>query len=168
MDNKPTVVNFPVAPLQKNIPLELTMARDIPRENVTIELLHAKLEDAGYEASIDDGEINVLRTGFNLRISNYPDHSSLRFRTQIYLNEQLTDEDINAFVAELNLAAYSLRVCAVRWAESDIGLFTNYVMYYPFGLNLPTFVFSLRRTVDGMQRIFDDHIKNTRFEYVTE
>jgi hypothetical protein len=86
MDNKPTVVNFPVAPIQKNIPLEHTMARDIPRENVTIELLHAKLEDAGYEATIDDGEINVLRTGFNLRISNFPDHSSLRFRTLIYLN----------------------------------------------------------------------------------
>lgn len=168
MDNKPTIVNFPIAPLQKNIPLEHIMARDIPRENVTVELLHAKLEDAGYEATIDDGEINVLRTGFNMRISNFPDHASLRFRTLVYLNEQLTDEDINTFVAEINLAAYSLRVCAVRWAESDIGLFANYVMYYPFGLNLPNFVFSLRRTVEGMQRIFDDHIKKTRFEYMNE
>jgi hypothetical protein len=144
------------------------MHREIPRENVTIELLHAKLEDAGYEAIIEDGEISVLRTGFNLRISNFPDHASLRFRTLIYLNDQLTDEEINAFVAEVNLSAYSLRVCAVRWAESDIGLFANYVMYYPFGLNLPTFVFCLRRTVDGMEKIFDDHIKNTRFALVTE
>jgi hypothetical protein len=71
-----------------------------------------------------------------------------------FLQMLIDDGDLHLVNPELNNLA--------------IGLFTNYVMYYPFGLNLPTFVFSLRRTVDGMQRIFDDHIRNTRFEYVTE
>jgi hypothetical protein len=168
MDNKPTIVHFPVAPLQKFIPLELTMAREIPRENVTTELLHAKLEDAGYEAVIDDDEIEVKRTGFNLRIHNFPDHGSLRFRTLIYLNESLSDEEINALVAKTNVDAYAIRLAAVRWPETNIGLFSNYVVHYPFGLNLPNFVYSLRSTVDATQRIFQDHINGTRYEYVVE
>ncbi len=50
MTDKFKVLQLPTQPLQKNIPLELEMARDIARENVTGELLKARFEEAGVVA----------------------------------------------------------------------------------------------------------------------
>lgn len=48
MTDKFNVLQLPTQPLQKNIPLELEMAREIARDNVTGELLKARFEEAGY------------------------------------------------------------------------------------------------------------------------
>jgi len=57
------VLQLPTHPLQKHIPLELEMAREIARENVSAELLKARFEEAGYETSLDeDGELFLLGT----------------------------------------------------------------------------------------------------------
>ena len=90
MDQKPTIVNFPVTPLQKSIPTELEMTRLISKELITTDFIFAKLEEAGYEILLEEDEIFVMRTGCNLRIQNYPDHVTTRIRVQYYLNPDLS------------------------------------------------------------------------------
>ena len=81
MSNQSKVVKLPTHPMQKNIPLELDMVREINRENVSAELLKARFEDAGYEAFLEeDGAIYLPGSSINLRILVFPDHSSLVIR----------------------------------------------------------------------------------------
>lgn len=52
------LLQLPIHPLQKHIPLELEMIREITCDNVSAELLKARFEETGYEAKIDeDGSI---------------------------------------------------------------------------------------------------------------
>jgi hypothetical protein len=69
MSERFKVLQLPTHPLQKHIPLELEMAREIARENVSTELLKARFEEAGYETSLDeDSDLFLLGTWVNLRI----------------------------------------------------------------------------------------------------
>ena len=81
MTDKFKVLQLPTQPLQKHIPLELEMAREIARENVSSELLKARFEEAGYETKLDDdGDLYILGTWVNLRIVLYPDYASMLIR----------------------------------------------------------------------------------------
>lgn len=164
MPNPPQVLNFPNRSIQKNIPMEHAMTKEIAKDDVSIELLMAKLEDAGYEANLDAGEISVQRTGCNLKISNFPDHASLKICGAFPLKKEITEHDLDAFIAKISSASYFVNFSAFRWKETgDVGVFGSYVIYYPFGLNLPNFIFSMRRLVEGMQKMYADYSNNSNY-----
>jgi hypothetical protein len=163
MDQKPTIVNFPVTPLQKSIPTELEMTRLISKELITTDFIFAKLEEAGYEVLLEEDEIFVMRTGCNLRIQNYPDHVTTRIRVQYYLNPELSQEEINELVTKVNYDSFLLKLCTVRWDDGDLGLIGTYVYYYPFGFNMPNFIFILRKVIDAMKDVYENNKNNKNY-----
>ena len=152
------VLQLPTHPLQKNIPLELEMAREIARENVSTELLKARVEEAGYEVGLEeDGDLYLLGTWVNLRIIVYPDHASLMIRGHLILNSELKDEDLQRISEEANFRSFMVRYVTHRWNDGDVGLIGNYVLHYPFGLNMPNLIFSIRKFVDTLRSYYDAH-----------
>ena len=152
------VLQLPTHPLQKNIPLELEMAREIARENVSAELLKARFEEAGYETSLDeDGDLYLLGTWVNLRIIVHPDHAALMVRGHLTLNSELQDEDLQKICAEANFNSFLVRYVTHRWEDGEIGLIGNYVLHYPFGLNMPNLIYSIRKFVDTVRGYYEEH-----------
>ena len=158
MTDKFKVLQLPTQPLQKHIPLELEMAREIARENVTSELLKARFEEAGYEIKLEeDGDLYVLGTWINLRIILYPDYASMMIRGHLTLNSELTDEEIQKISADANYRGFMVRYVAHRWDDGDVGLIGNHVIYYPFGLNMPNLIFCIRKFVDTLKGFYEEH-----------
>lgn len=152
------VVQLPTRPLQKNIPLELEMVREIAREHVSAELLKARFEEAGYETSLDeDGDLYLLGTWVNLRIIVHPDHAALMIRGHLTLNSELKDEDLQKICAEANFRSFLVRYVTYRWGDGEIGLIGNYVLHYPFGLNIPNLIFCIRKFVDTLRAYYEEH-----------
>ncbi len=163
MTDKFKLLQLPTQPLQKHIPLELEMAREIARENVTSELLKARFEEAGYETKLEeDGDLYVLGTWINLRIILYPDYASMMIRGHLTLNSELTDEEIQRISANANYRGFMVRYVAHRWDDGDVGLIGNHVIYYPFGLNMPNLIFCIRKFVDTLKGFYEEHKLNER------
>ena len=163
MTDKFKVLQLPTQPLQKHIPLELEMAREIARENVTSELLKARFEEAGYETKLDDdGDLFILGTWVNLRIIIYPDYASMLIRGHLTLNSELTDEELQKLSADANYRGFMARYVAHRWGDEDVGLIGNHVIYYPFGLNMPNLIFSIRKFVDTLKGFYEENKSNAR------
>ena len=158
MSERFKVLQLPTHPLQKNIPLELEMAREIARENVSAELLKARFEEAGYEAMLEeDGDLFLLGTWVNLRIIVHPDHAALMIRGHLTLNSELKDEDLQKICAEANFRSFLVRYVTYRWGDGEVGLIGNYVLHYPFGLNMPNFIYSVRKFVDTLRAYYEEH-----------
>lgn len=169
MTDKFKVLQLPTQPLQKHIPLELEMAREIARENVTSELLKARFEEAGYETKLEeDGDLYVLGTWINLRIILYPDYASMMIRGHLTLNSELTDEEIQRISADANYRGFMVRYVAHRWDDGDVGLIGNHVIYYPFGLNMPNLIFCIRKFVDTLKGFYEEHKLNERIFPISE
>jgi hypothetical protein len=110
MTDKFKVLQLPTQPLQKHIPLELEMARDIARENVSSELLKARFEEAGYETKLDDdGDLFILGTWVNLRIILYPEVIN-SFKNNLTLTiidvDNLFCGEIKCFIGDSNHSMY--------------------------------------------------------------
>jgi hypothetical protein len=166
MSTLPTLVNFPVTPLQKDIPLMQTMASEIEKSAVTMENLCAALHAAGYETQLNGDEISVLRAGCFLSVKNYPEFSKLSIRAQMQVNEKISDGELNQLLADLNKNAFHLKISAFRWDDGCVALFFSHVVFYPFGLNLANFIFALRRVAEGTHTLLEGSIRGTRFEVV--
>ncbi len=158
MSERFKVLQLPTHPLQKNIPLELEMAREIARENVSAELLKARFEEAGYEAMLEeDGDLFLLGTWVNLRIIVHSDHAALMVRGHLTLNSELNDEDLQKICAEANFRSFLVRYVTYRWGDGEVGLIGNYVLHYPFGLNMPNLIYSVRKFVDTLRAYYEEH-----------
>ena len=46
-----------------------------------------------------------------------------------------------------------------RWDDGEAGLIENYVVYYPFGLNMPNLTFCIRKFVDALRGGYYEHHK---------
>ena len=158
MTEKFKLLKLPTHPLQKTIPVELEMAREIARENVSAELLKARFEEAGYEAKIDDeGDLYILGTLVNLRIVLYPDYACMLIRGHLTLNGDLSDEELQNISAKSNLHSFMLRYVTFRWNDGEVGLIGNHVLYYPFGLNMPNLIYTIRKFVDTLRGYFEEN-----------
>lgn len=145
------------------------MIREIERDNVTSELLKAKFEDAGYEIELEeDGDLNILRAAFYLKLANFNKHGSLRIRGQLILNEQLSQTEVDQFVNALNLDSYSIRYFSHRWESGGLAVFGQYVIYYPFGLNLPNLIFTVRQFADTLRNVYEEHKSNSKYFHPPE
>ena len=163
MTDKFKVLKLPTQPLQKNIPLELEMAREIARENVTSEVLKVRFEEAGYETKLDeDGDLFILGTWVNLRIIIYPDYASMLIRGHLTLNSELTDDELQKLCVEANYGGFLVRFATHRWDNNEVGLIGNHVIYFPFGLNMPNLIFTVRKFVDTLKGFYEEHKANER------
>ena len=143
--------------------MELEMAREIARENVTSELLKIRFEEAGYETMLDeDGDLYVLGTWINLRLVLYPEYASMLIRGHLTLSSDLTDDELQKLSADANYRGFMVRYVAHRWDDGDVGLIGNHVIYYPFGLNMPNLIFTIRKFVDTLKGFYEDNKTNER------
>ena len=55
-----------------------------------------------------------------------------------------------------------IRYPALRWDVGVIGLIGNYVLYYPFKLNIPNLPYGIRRFVDTLQAYYEKHKSDER------
>lgn len=157
------LLQLPTQPLQKTIPLELEMAREIAREHVSSELLQARFEEAGYETRRDEeGDLFILGTWFNLKIMLYPDYAALQIRGHMNLNSELTDEELQTWSADANYRGFLVRYATHRWDDGEVSLIGNHVIYYPFGLNIPNLMFCIRKFVDTLKIFYEEHKANER------
>ena len=163
MTEKFKLLKLPTQPLQKTIPVELEMAREIDRDNVSAELLKARFEEAGYEVILEeDGDLSILGTRVNLRISIYPAHAAIHLRGYLILSNELKNNDLQAICAEANSKSFLVLYMTHRWNDGDIGLFGSYVLHYPFGLNMPNLIYSVRKFVESVRGYYEEHKSDKR------
>jgi hypothetical protein len=55
-----------------------------------------------------------------------------------------------------------VRYVTHRWDDGEAGLLGNYVVYYPFGLNMPNLTFSIRKFVDALRGYYEQHKSDER------
>ena len=163
MTGSARILEFPNKSIQKIIPVEQLMSKEIAKEDVTLELLCSRLQDAGYEAVLNDDEISVQRTGCSLRIKCYPDYSSVRMFGCYLMKNNLSEADLDEFIAMVSARSFLVNFSGMRWDDGSVGVFGSHVTYYPFGLNLPNFIFTMRRLIDGMSMMMSDHSGNAKY-----
>ncbi|MFM8246718.1 MAG: hypothetical protein ACKN9M_07180, partial [Burkholderiaceae bacterium] len=110
------------------------------------------------ETSLDeDGDLFLLGTWVNLRIILYPDHAALLIRGHLTLNSALTEDELQKISAKANFRSFLVRYATHRWDDGDVGLIGNYVVYFPFGLNMPNLIYSIRKFVDTLRGYYEEH-----------
>lgn len=55
-----------------------------------------------------------------------------------------------------------IRLPALHWDVGVIGLIGNYVLYYPFKLNIPNLPNGIRRFVDTLRGCYEEHKSDER------
>jgi hypothetical protein len=163
MTGSARILEFPNKSIQKIIPVEQLMSKEIAKEDVTLELLCSRLQDAGYEAVLIDEEISVQRTGCNLRIKCYPELACLRIFGCYLMKNDLPEADLDVFIAQVSAKSFMVNFSSMRWDDGSVGVFGSHVTYYPFGLNLPNFIFTMRRLIDGMSMMMREYADNAQY-----
>jgi hypothetical protein len=49
-----------------------------------------------------------------------------------------------------------IRYPALRWDNSEVGLIGNYVLYYPFKLNMPNLIYGIRKFVYTLRGYYEE------------
>jgi hypothetical protein len=141
------------------------MTKEISKKDVTAELLASRIEESGYEVEVDeDGDIGIVNTGFNTRIEVFEDNACLRFRSAIVLNSNALNQDVEALVGEMNKKLFLPKFVYHRWDDGDLAIFAHTIIHFPFGLNVPNLLFSLRRFLEGVAGARADFVKDTAFD----
>jgi hypothetical protein len=144
---------------------ELSMTKEIEKKEVNSETLASRVEEAGYEVEVEeDGDISILNTGFNTRIELFENNGILRFCAAIVLNSNAANQDVESLVAELNKRIFSPKFVYHRWDDGDLAIFAHHIIYFPFGLNTPNLLFSLRRFLEGVAGAKNDFVKDTAYD----
>lgn len=155
------IVPFPKAVPQAFIPSELTMPRELLRDQVTLEVIQQILSEAGYESTLEGEAVYIQRTGCGLRLRVESDFSFLRINALYYLNPALSPEAVHALVAQLNDDYQVLKLTHHRWDDGDLGLWSSTQIHYPFGLNIPNFLFMVRKVNETMVYLYNNDLKGT-------
>jgi hypothetical protein len=152
-------------PILLNCLLEKMMTKELTKKEMNSDLLASKIEEAGYEVEVDeDGDVSILNTGFNTRIEVFEDSGILRFRAGIVLNQNAANQDVETLVAELNKRIFLPKFVYHRWDDGDLAIFAHHIIHFPFGLNVPNLLFSLRRFLEGVAGARTDFVKDTAFD----
>lgn len=155
------LIPFPKPVPQAFIPSELHMPREVPRDQVTLEVIHTLLAEAGYESTLDDEAIYVQRTGCGLRLRVEPDFAFLRINALYHLNPALSEPALHHLLARLNENYQVLKLTSYRWDDGDLSLWASHQVHYPFGLNIPNFLFMVRKVNETMVYLYNNDLKGT-------
>lgn len=80
-----------------------------------------------------------------------------RVARELILYSELTDKELQEIPAAENFQPIMICYPALRWDNSEVDLIGNYVLYYPFKLNMPNLIYGIRKFVDTLRGI----MKNT-------
>lgn len=158
------LIVFPAFPAQPGLAKDPTMVQHLTRDQVTTEVLLDKLTLAGFEARVDDEDLFIEGTGCNTRVEVHPDMGIIRIRALYMLNNAVSDETANGLCSELNKRLFVTKFVNHRWEDGDLGLFMSHTIQFNFGLNLPNFLFSLRRFIESCLSLYRTDIMDTRFD----
>lgn len=140
------------------------MVHEISRDQVTLDRLFETITMAGFEAEIQEDDIFIRGTGCGLRLEIHPSTGVVQIRAVLVLNRTLTDPAAEVFCGSLNKRLLVSKFVAHRWDDGDLGLFISYAVHYNFGLNVPNFLFVLRRFTESCQAIYRNEIEGTRLD----
>jgi hypothetical protein len=159
-----TLLPFPKSPAPGALHKEPTMVHEISRDQVTFERLFETITMAGFEAEIQEDDIFIRGTGCGVRLEIHSGAGVVQIRAVLVLNKNLTDPAAEALCGDLNKRLLVSKFVAHRWDDGDIGLFISYSVHYNFGLNVPNFLFVLRRFIESCQAIYRNEIEGTRLD----
>jgi hypothetical protein len=80
----------------------------------------------------------------------------------LILNSDLSDEELQKISAQSNFRSFMLRYVTHRWDDGEVGLIGNHVLYYPFGLNMPNLIFTIRKFVDTLRGFYEENKADPR------
>jgi hypothetical protein len=85
-----------------------------------------------------------------------------RVARELILYSDLTDKELQEIPAAANFQPIMIRYPALRWDSSEVGLIGNYVLYYPFKLNMPNLIYGIRKFVDTLRGYYEEHKSDER------
>jgi hypothetical protein len=158
------LIVFPTSPARAGLAKDPTMAEHLTRDQVTTDVLLEKLTLAGFEAKMEDEDLYIEGTGCSTRVDIHPDMGIVRIRALYMLNCNVNDQTAEAFCSQLNKRLFVTKFVNHRWEDGDLGLFMSHTIQFNFGLNLPNFLFALRRFIESCQSLYRTDIMDTRFD----
>ena len=85
-----------------------------------------------------------------------------RVARELILYSELTDKELQEIPAAANFQPIMIRYPALRWDNSEVDLIRNYVLYYPFKLNMPNLIYRIRKCVDTLRGYYEEHKPDER------
>jgi hypothetical protein len=85
-----------------------------------------------------------------------------RVARELILYSELTDKELQEIPAAANFQPIMIRYPALRWDNSEVDLIGNYVLYYPFKLNMPNLIYRIRKFVDTLRGYYEEHKPDER------
>jgi len=116
-------------------------------------LILERLEDAGFECSLEDNEVWVHGTGCNLRIQIDHEARALHMRGLLMLRSELNTLEVNDLVIKATERLSLVKFFAHRWDDGKLGLWSAYTLFFPFDINFPNVVFTLRRFLETVSAL---------------
>ena len=65
--------------------------------------------------------------------------------------------EVQKISADTNFLSFLFQYLTYRWSDAEAGLIGNCVVYYPFGLNMPNLIFTVRKFVDTLRGYYEEH-----------
>ena len=159
-----TLLPFPKAPAPGALHMEPKMVHEISRDQLTLDRLLETVAMAGFEAELQEDDIFIRGTGCGLRLEIHASAGVVQIRAVLVLNRNVTDTAAEALCGNLNKRLLVSKFVAHRWDDGDLGMFISYAVHYNFGLNVPNFLFVLRRFTESCQAIYRNEIEGTRLD----
>jgi hypothetical protein len=78
------------------------------------------------------------------------------------LNTELAGKELQEIPAAENFQPIMICYPALRWDNTEADLIGNYVLYYPFKLNMPNLIYRIRKFVDTLRGYYEEHKSDER------
>ena len=127
--------------------------RVISKSEVSNSLLVERLEDAGFECSVEENEVWVHGTGCNLRLQIDLEARALHMRGLMMLRPELNTLEVNDLVIKATERLSLVKFFAHRWDDGKLGLWSSYTLFFPFDMNLSNLIFTMRRFIETVSTL---------------
>jgi hypothetical protein len=128
--------------------------RVISKSEVSVNLLVERLEDAGFECSVEEeNKVWVHGTGCNLRLQIDQKARALHMRGIMMLRPELSTMELNDLVIKANERLSLVKFLSHRWDDGKLGLWSSYTLFFPFDMNLSNVIFTMRRFIESVNTL---------------
>jgi hypothetical protein len=164
MSTTATLLPFPKGAVATDPAKESPMAHEISRDQISLASLCDLVQSAGFEAVLQEENVFIVGTGAGLRLEIDNAIGAIFIRALYMLNPQAADSAIAALCGKLNERLLVSKFVFHRWDDGDVGLFISCAVHYNFGLQVPNFLFVLRRFIESCQTVYRHEILDARFD----
>ena len=137
--------------------------KQIPREDVSIELLVSLIENSGYRCQANEEFIDVISTPFATRVRFSKDYPTLKILCFLKLKSDIDLSDAYELEGKIHRSVSMVQAVCQGWEDGTSSLVLEYQFYFPFGLNMANFMYCLRMVGDLASIVFRDHGKNPKY-----